>query len=81
MPISIPFALPETWGEKERWVKGDMVYSVGFHRVELLRLGKGIGGRQYQTSVLPGDLILSIQKCVLHGLGMSSLVRHVDPTP
>lgn len=79
MPLLIPFDLPESWGAHERWVKGDMVYSVGFHRVELLRLGKGAGGRDYQKTPLPDDMLRSVQKCVLHGLGMSSLVKHVDP--
>lgn len=81
MPLVIPFTLPDRWGDHERWVKGDMIYSVGFHRVELLRLAKDAKGRAYQQSPLPDDILTSIRKCVLHGLGMSSLVKHVDPPP
>jgi mRNA interferase MazF len=36
--IRIPFELPKRWGDAERWIKGDMVNAVGFHRVDLLRL-------------------------------------------
>lgn len=75
--IDIPFPLPEPWGAHPRWVKGDMIYSVGFHRVELLRLPKGPEGREYQKQVLPSDVLIKIQKCVLHGMGMSSLVKHL----
>ena len=78
LSISIPFELPEKWGQTDRWVKGDMIYSVGFHRVELLRLKKDASGRSYLTTPLPDPVLHSIQRCVLHGLGMSSLVKHIN---
>ena len=81
MPLTIPFKLPEKWSAIERWVKGDMIYSVGFHRVELLRLEKATTGRHYQTACLPDDDLRSVQRCVLHGLGMSSLVKHLALPP
>lgn len=76
--IDIPFELPASWGNQPRWIKGDMVNAVGFHRVELLRLGKGpTGARRYQTEVLDKELFDVVKRCVLHGLGLSSLTKHV----
>ena len=76
--INIPFKLPPRWGNQPRWVKGDMVNAVGFHRVNLLRLGKdNSGNRIYQTSVLDNELFKVVKRCVLHGLGLSTLTKHL----
>lgn len=76
--IDIPFHLPEPWGNMPRWIKGDMVNAVGFHRVELLRLGKSNAGvRIYQTAVLDEEMFNVVKRCVLHGLGMSALTKHL----
>ena len=75
--IRIPFDLPSSWGDVDRWIKGDMVNSVGFHRIDLLRLGTHSDGRRiYQFRTLPNDLIRITERCVLHGLGMSSLTKY-----
>jgi len=40
--------LPPPWEQGPNWIKGDMVYSVGFHRLDLIRLGRDeIGQRIY----------------------------------
>lgn len=76
--IDIPFELPKSWGNKARWVKGDMVNAVGFHRVDLLRLGKDqYGQRIYQYQALPTNLMKVVQRCVLHGMGLSPLTKHI----
>lgn len=76
--IVIPFQLPKSWGNHARWVKGDMVASVGFHRLDLLRLGKDRqGNRIYQKTPLPSGMLASVRRCVLHGLGMSDLTEHL----
>jgi mRNA interferase MazF len=76
--IRIPFRLPEVWGDHERWIKGDMVNAVGFHRVDLLKLGKDRRGtRIYQMDVLPDDLFKVVRRCVLHGIGCSTLTKHL----
>jgi uncharacterized protein YifN (PemK superfamily) len=68
--IDIPFELPPHWGSHSRWVKGDMVNAVGFHRLDLLCLGKDKTGKPiYQCNVLPPDLFMQVHRCVLHGLG------------
>ncbi|TNE38231.1 MAG: type II toxin-antitoxin system PemK/MazF family toxin [Alphaproteobacteria bacterium] len=76
--IDIPFQLPPEWGNRDRWIKGDMVNAVGFHRVDLLRLGKDRNGKRiYQMSILPDEMLKEVRKCVLHGMGLSSLTKHL----
>jgi uncharacterized protein YifN (PemK superfamily) len=76
--IRIPFELPRSWGDHERWICGDMVNAVGFHRMDLLRLGKDRSGKRiYQMSSLPDDLLKLVRTCALHGLGLSNLTKHL----
>ncbi len=63
---------------KESWVKGDMVYTVGFHRLNLVLLGRGgEGKRLYFTDVLGRGQMDQIRQCVLHGIGMGFLAQHL----
>ncbi|TVR06488.1 MAG: type II toxin-antitoxin system PemK/MazF family toxin [Salinarimonadaceae bacterium] len=76
--LKVPFELPKRWGDQERWIKGDMINAVGFHRIDLLRLGKSKEGKRlYQTSALPPEAFNLVKRCVLHGLGLSSLTKHL----
>ncbi|MEM7047010.1 MAG: type II toxin-antitoxin system PemK/MazF family toxin [Pseudomonadota bacterium] len=78
MKINIPFKIPESWGKLERWVKGDMINTVGFHRIDLLRLGRDITGkRQYQYRTLPATTFKNVRQCVLHGIGMPFLTKRL----
>ncbi len=55
-----------------------MVNAVGYYRVNLLRLGKdNKGNRIYQLETLPEELMLAVRRCVLHGLGLSNLTKHL----
>ena len=75
--IDIGFDLPKHW-ERRCWVKGDMVTSVGFHRVELIRLGRDRNNkRQYLTRELNDATFLAVQRYVLHGLGLSILTKNL----
>jgi uncharacterized protein YifN (PemK superfamily) len=72
--LDIPFQIPQPWGNQPRWVKGDMVCAVGWHRVDLLRLGKDQNGkRTYQLNTLSNIHLQAISNCVLHGLGLPPL--------
>ena len=76
--LEVPFQLPRNWGEGRRWVKGDMICSVSWDRTDLLRLGKDHEGKRiYQTEVIPDDDLTKILKCVLHGVGLSSLTNQL----
>lgn len=75
--IEIPFDLPEGWA-RTCWVKGDMVNAVGFHRTDLIQVGKdATGKRAYQTLTLPTETFRRVRVCVLHGMGLSALTKHV----
>ncbi len=77
--IDPALTIPEPWGNRPRWVKGDMMLAAGFHRLDLLRLGKGPDGRRvYQTDTISGDDLLAIQRCVLAGLSLGQLTKHLS---
>lgn len=71
-------ALPAPYDEGPNWVKGDMVISVGFHRLDFIRMGKDrYGQRLYRYETLPDDDIRKIRSCVLCSLGMGYLTKHL----
>lgn len=58
---------------KDTWVKGDMVYSVGFSRLDLVSVGK----RQYFSQQFGKAQMNEIHRCVLHGIGMEFIAHHL----
>ena len=76
--IELPRSLPAPFDADRMWVKGDMIVSVGFHRLDLIRIGKDRqGNRIYFMDPLPGDIVKKIQDCVLRGLGLAHLTKHL----
>ena len=76
--LDVPFELPEPWGNVPRWIKGDMINAVALHRVNLLRMGRTQdGSRIYQFRTLSSDEMRRVRRCVLHGLGLSGLTKHL----
>jgi len=74
--INLHPRLPDPWRSNGVWVKGDMVNVVGFHRLDLVRLGKDQNGRrQYLLEPLSDDNIRKIRACVLSALGLSTLTN------
>jgi mRNA interferase MazF len=70
--------LPPPWQSDGVWVKGDMIYSVGFHRLNLIRLGKRRdGSRIYRTDLLSEHQMKAVKSCILNGLGLSTLTKHL----
>ncbi len=66
--------------ERDTWVKGDMIYSVGFHRLDLIQLGKrdpNTGKRLYFTNRLGRENMRAIYTCVLHGLNLGSVAQYL----
>jgi mRNA interferase MazF len=58
------------------WVKGDMVNTVGFRRLDLIRLGKGRDGKRiYLYEPLSTDTIKQIRACVLRAMGLAVLTK------
>lgn len=65
----------------ETWVKGDMIYTVGFQRLDLIKLGKRnpqTGKRVYYDKRLGRERMREIYACVLHGLSLSHLIPHLS---
>lgn len=76
--IDLSPELPGPWGSKGVWVKGDMVNAVGFHRLDLVRLGKGRDGkRRYLYEPQDEKNLRIVRQCVLRALGMSVLTKHL----
>jgi mRNA interferase MazF len=70
--------LPEWMQSEGVWIKGDMVQAVSFHRLDFIRLPKGANGqRGYYYSTLSAENLTRIRGCVLGGLGLIHLTKHL----
>lgn len=77
--IDLPVALPSHYQSDGLWIKGDMVNTVGFHRLDLIRTGKARdGSRLYYYETLNDRQIALVYQCVLRGLGLSALTKHME---
>lgn len=65
--------------ENDSWVKGDMIYTVGFHRLDLIQLGtRNSGGkREYFKNKLGKEQMRKIHECLLHGLNLGRLIKYL----
>lgn len=64
----------------DSWVKGDLIYTVGFHRLELIRLNKqdpATGKRVYFKNVLSRNRMKAVYSCVLHGMNLGHLTAYI----
>ena len=60
------------------WIKGDMIYTVSFKRLNLIRSGKDASGqRKYYTATLNDEQLNTVCACILHGLNLSFLTKHL----
>lgn len=66
--------------EKDTWVKGDMIYTVAFHRLDRIMLGKrdGHGKRLYFDQRLGREQMRKVYSCVLAGLNLGQLALHLE---
>lgn len=65
--------------EEDSWLKGDMIYTFGFHRFNLIQLGKRgpDGKRLYFKNCLGSEQMKHIYQCVMHGLNLAKLAPHI----
>ena len=76
--IDLPQTLPKRLRSSETWVKGDMINTVGLHRLDFIRLGKTKDGKRiYHYSPLDAGTMERIEGCILHALGLSNLTKHL----
>ncbi len=60
------------------WVKADMLYTVRFERLDLIRTGRDyLGKRKYLMKQISTQQLTEVRKCILHGLGMPRLTNHL----
>lgn len=62
---------------KESWLKGDMLYSVGFNRLNQIKVGQSHSGRIYFNERLGREKMKEIYGCVLHGLNLGHVAQHL----
>ena len=65
--------------DEDSWLKGDMLYTVGFHRLNRILLGRRgpDGKRMYFDNRLGREQMTLTYQCVMHGLNLSHLAKHV----
>jgi uncharacterized protein YifN (PemK superfamily) len=70
--------LPVPYDKPSHWVKADMVYTVSFERLFLIRSGMGPSGKRiYDQRVIDKADLLKIQAALLHGIGLTSLTDYL----
>jgi uncharacterized protein YifN (PemK superfamily) len=64
--------LPAPYSSPMHWVKCDMLYTVGFHRLSLLFDGKDSDGKRiYDVREIDADDLSNIRDCIRAGLGLT----------
>lgn len=56
----------------EAWLKGDLVQTVGAHRLDRFKRGF----RDYVAPMVPDEVLRAARRCVLHAAGMDRLTSH-----
>jgi uncharacterized protein YifN (PemK superfamily) len=70
--------LPVLFDSAEMWVKGDMLATVSFQRLDLLRTERRhLGKREYAKCRVSSDVLPEIYRSVLNGLGLGRLTPHL----
>lgn len=70
--------LPEPWNSPRMWVKADMIYTVRFDRLDLVRTGRDhTRKRRYLTRAISKVQMTGLRARVLNGLGMPGLTKHL----
>ncbi|MEQ8710613.1 MAG: type II toxin-antitoxin system PemK/MazF family toxin [Rhodospirillales bacterium] len=57
----------------EAWIKGDLVITVGKHRLDRIKTGF----RQYEAPLVPPEVLREARRCILHATGMHTLTAHL----
>jgi uncharacterized protein YifN (PemK superfamily) len=69
-----------TFMNRTTWLKGDMIYTVGFHRLNAVQLpekDRRTGKRKYYYDRFGRDYMRKIYACVLHGISLGKLSQHL----
>ena len=71
--------LPKPYDNPECWIKGDMLYTVSFSRLDLFYTGKVNGKRQYVYPFVSPEEMKLVWKCVMYGLGRADVLKAPSP--
>ena len=69
--------LPWPFDAEHMWVKADMVYTMGFHRLNLPFYKSEDGKRVYVQHELSPEHLHQVRLCMLEGLGLGRLKDHL----
>ena len=70
--IIIKTPLPSPWNSGNMWVKADMIYTVSYKRLNLIRTKRNqYGKRKYLTPILEKEQLARVKQCVTLALGLS----------
>lgn len=70
--------LPAPFNSPQMWVKGDMIFTASFDRLDRFKMGKNaFGKRAYGIRHVPAETLPEIHKAVLNGLGLGRLTPHL----
>ena len=71
MKIRLPEPLPRNWSNENVWVKGDMIYSVSFKRLDFAFTGKDRTGKRIHYNMpIPDEILKEVRKRVVRGIGL-----------
>jgi uncharacterized protein YifN (PemK superfamily) len=65
--------LPKPFNTEACWVKGDMLYTVSYDRLNLPHERSVTGERIHINRVVSAEDLLNIRHCILFGLGLGTL--------
>lgn len=78
--LELEAPLPAPFDSPTMWVKADMLATVAFHRLDLVRDVRGADGkRKYLTQKIIGEQLRCVYRCVLSAIGLPNLTRHLCP--
>ena len=76
--IDIRPQLPVRWSSDGVWIKGDMINTVAFHRLDLIRIGKDRRGKRlYYYDPLSSENLRTVRECFLRSLALGSLTKQL----
>ncbi len=76
--LEIDPPLPKPWSANPVWVKGDMINAVGFHRLDLVSMGKDVSGKRiYRYDIVTPAQMKLIRVCILRALNLNPLTKHL----
>jgi uncharacterized protein YifN (PemK superfamily) len=68
--------LPPPWTAESVWVKADMLATVSFERLDLIKLPRIRGeGRNYLKRKVDSADLMKIHLCIINSLGLDSLIK------